>query len=50
MLRDQQLNNVPVSFPRRRESVASLLLKPVSYFSASPQAVDLSLGNPLYRG
>jgi hypothetical protein len=35
-LRDQQLNNIPASFPRRRESIMGLLLTSVSYFNASP--------------
>ena len=35
-LRDQQLNNISASFPRRRESIMGLLLTSVSYFNASP--------------
>jgi hypothetical protein len=43
-LKDQQLNNLPASFPRSscpregvgRESIMGLLLTSVSYFSASP--------------
>jgi len=35
-LRDEQTKIIPVSFPRRRESMISLLLEPVSYFNAVP--------------
>jgi hypothetical protein len=40
-LRDQQLNNSPASFPRRRESITGLLLTLVSYFNASPLAFHI---------
>ncbi len=36
MLKDQQTKITPMSFPRRRESMISLLLEPVSYFNATP--------------